>query len=430
MIKRFVKDNDVLKHVLTLLSGTVVAQILAIGMQPVLRRIFSVSDFGVMALYASAVGVLSIMATGRFEMAILLPKEDKNAKAVFRISIFISFLFNLTVFIVLLFLANDIANIIVERDLIKDITPRSLELVKYLIYCIPIGVFAISIYSAFNYLYTRSKDYKLLSIGRIGQSITSNGVNAGLGLSGFGFFGLFFGYILGHACSVLILFISKAKVLKGEVGQTRENLKNYRDFPTKSVPSALLNMLALQLPNFFIFSFFGAQILGFFDIIVKVLSMPLIVIGKSVSQVFYQKISADINEGKQIGAYVKKFSLRLFLIMLLPMTIIFFFGGPLFGWAFGAEYKQSGDLATYFSIFFLVRFVYYSQSTLFSAVRKIGVEFRQNLIFLISQISALLVGYYCFEDFQMTFKLLALSGFVCYTFFTLILIRTANQVNK
>jgi O-antigen/teichoic acid export membrane protein len=430
MIKRFVKDNEVLKHVLTLLSGTVIAQILAIGMQPVLRRMFSVSDFGVMALYASAVGVLSIMATGRFEMAILLPKEDKNARAVFRISIFISLLFNLAVFVVLLFLANDIANMIVEHNLITDITPETLELIKYLIYCIPLGVFALSVYNAFNYLYTRSKDYKLLSVSRIGQSLTSNGVNAGMGLAGVGFFGLFFGYVLGHICSVLLLFLSKTKVLKGELGKTKENLKKYRDFPTKSVPSALLNMVALQLPNFFIFSFFGAQILGFFDIIVKVLSMPLIVIGKSISQVFYQKVTADINQGKEIGAYVKKFSLKLFLIMLLPMAVIFFFGGPLFGWAFGSDYEQSGELASYFSIFFLVRFIYYSQSTLFSAMRKLGVEFRQNLIFLCTQIAALLIGCYYFDDYVITFKLLALSGFICYTLFTFVLIKTAQGGSK
>ncbi|MFT5821481.1 MAG: O-antigen/teichoic acid export membrane protein, partial [Crocinitomix sp.] len=90
----------------------------------------------------------------------------------------------------------------------------------------------------------------------------------------------------------------------------------------------------------------------------------------------------------------------------------------------------AGQLASYFAPFFLVRFVYFSQSTLFTAVRRIGVEFRQNLIFLISQITALLLGYYYFKDFELTFMLLAGSGFLCYSIFIIALINTAKKADQ
>ena len=430
MIKKILGKSELLRHVLTLLQGTVIAQLISVSMQMVLRRVFTVSDFGIMSLYASAIGVLVILSTGRYEMAIVLPKEDKNAKAIFRISVIISLAFNLLLLIILLFTAGQIMDLVLAHELIDPKEVTDISLVKYLIYCIPLGVFLLSLYNAFNYMFTRHKAYKTLSKNRIIQAVTVNGTSAAFGAGGFGFFGLFFGYALGLVTSVIFLFSSKLNLLKGEVGDTKENLKKYADFPKKSMPSGVINMLALQLPTFMIFGFFGAQISGIYDIITRVLNAPITMIGKSVSQVFYQKISTDLNEGKPISGYIKKSSIRLFLFMLIPMAIIFFFGPPLFAFFFGEKYRLAGELSTYFSLFFLVRFVYYSQSTLFSAVRKIGVEFRQNVIFLISQVSALLIGYYYYQDFEITFILLALSGFLCYSFFIFALIRTAKKVDE
>ncbi len=429
MLKKILNKNELLKHVFVLVQGTIIAQVIGVLMQLVLRRVFSVSDFGVMALYSSIVGVLVILASGRYELAIVLPKEDKNAKAIFKISLLLSLAFNVLLFVVLLFTSNYLLDVIVQHEMIELNEVKNLVSVKYLIYCIPIGVFAMTLYNSFNYWYTRSKSYRSLSNSRIIQSAGQNGSNAAFGAAGFGFFGLFFGLILGLVTSTLFLFLKNTKIFNGDIGDTKENLKKYNDFPLKSLPSGLVNILATQLPNFFIFGFFGAQILGLFDIITKVLNVPITMVGKSVSQVFYKKISDDIQEGKKIGGYVKKSSVRLFLFMLVPMLIIFFFGEHLFAWFFGEKYRLSGQLAGYFSLFYLVRFVYYSQSTLFSAVRKIGIEFRQNLIFLVLQLAALLIGYYYYEDFVTTFKLLAASGAICYLFFIFVLIRTAQKID-
>lgn len=429
MIKKLLGKSELLKHVIILLQGTVIAQVIGIAMQLVLRRMFTVSDFGIISLYTAAVGILATLATGRYEMAIVLPTEDKNARAIFRLSLIISLLFNLLLLVVLLFTGGYILELIINHELIDPKEVTNINAVKYLIYCIPIGVFGLSFYNSFNYLLTRKKDYRLLSNSRILQAVTVNGSSFGFGALHIGFFGLFYGYVLGLFTSIAFMALSKAEILKGEVGDVRASLKKYADFPTKSLPSGLINMLALQLPTFFIFGFFGAIIAGLYDIITRVLNAPITMVGKSVSQVFYQKISNDVNEGRPITGYIKKSSIRLFLFMLLPMTVIFFFGEDLFRFVFGEDYRVAGRLASYFSIFFLVRFVYYAQSTLFAAVRKLGVEFRQNLIFLVVQLLSLIIGYHYFHDFEMTFLILSLSGTVCYIFFIIVLIQTAKKVD-
>ena len=201
---------------------------------------------------------------------------------------------------------------------------------------------------------------------------------------------------------------------------------------SRDLVNGLLGLIGTPLKgvNEAIRVFFGAGVLGLYDIITRVLNVPLQMIGRSVSQVFYQKITSDLKEEKPIGPYVKKFSLRLFLFMAIPMAVIFFFGEPLFAFVFGDEYATSGRLASWFSVFFLVRFVYYAQSTLYPATRNIGIELWQNVVFLIVQIGTLIAGYYFFKDFEMSFILLAMGGFLCYFFFVLSLIRTANLADK
>lgn len=430
MFKKLLKKNEILKHILILVQGTVIAQLIGVAMQLILRRVFSVSDFGIIALYASIVGVLAIVASGRYEMAIVLPKDDDNARTIFRISLVFSLLFNVGLLIVLLFTGGWLLDIILINELIDPAEISNVNTIKYLIYCVPVGVFLMTLFNSFNYWFTRDKRYKDLSRSKIIQSVGQNGTQAVLGYTSSGFFGLFFGIVLGLFTSVVFLFFKDSTMFKGDRSKTKENLKEYRDFPFKSAPSGLVNMLANQLPNFFIFGFYGAEILGVFDIITRVLNIPLTMIGVSVSQVYYKKISDDLNDEKEIGSYVKRSTFRLFLVMLPPMILIFFFGEELFAFFFGEDYRLSGQLAAYFSVFFLVRFVYFSQSTLFSAIRKIGIEFRQNLIFLLSQLTALLIGYYHYNDFITTFKLLALSGFICYSFFIVVLIRSASKVGK
>lgn len=429
VVKKYLNRSELAKNVFVLVQGTVAAQLITILMQPVLRRLFTPDDFGVFALYSSAVGVLAVVASGRYEMAIMLPKEDRNALALFRLSVITSMVFNVALFLLAFLFGDYLVEKLLQHELIDPQKVSHLDWLVYAVYLVPLGVFVMSMINAINMIMTRHKVYKALSAGKVVQTGLANASHTGFGFSSVGFMGLLYGQLIGLIASAVFYFTVKRKLFVSERGSMKTNLSEYQDFPIKSVPSGLINMLALQLPNFMIFAFFGAGILGLYDVITKVLNIPMMMIGKSVSQVFYQKISADLNEKKPIGDYVRRFSLQLFVFMLLPMLVIVFFGEQLFGLVFGEEYELSGHLAAYFAIFFLVRFVYFAQSTLFSATRKLGIELRQNSLFLVSQLAALLLGHYYFKDFEITFILLAASGFLCYTIFVLSLIRTAYKVS-
>ncbi len=71
--------NSFLAPVMMLSSGTVLAQLINVGVLPALTRIYTPAEFGVFTVYLAVVAVLSSANTGRFEYAVLASETDADA---------------------------------------------------------------------------------------------------------------------------------------------------------------------------------------------------------------------------------------------------------------------------------------------------------------------------------------------------------------
>lgn len=65
-----------------LVGGTTGAQLLAVLAAPLLTRLYTPEDFGLLAVYASLLGLIAVIASLRYELAIPLPTDDTEAAAV------------------------------------------------------------------------------------------------------------------------------------------------------------------------------------------------------------------------------------------------------------------------------------------------------------------------------------------------------------
>jgi len=74
------------KAVLTLITGSSIAQLVSFAVSPLLTRLYAPEDFGVFQIFSSISGIAGVIATGRLEMAIMLPKERQNAINIFILS--------------------------------------------------------------------------------------------------------------------------------------------------------------------------------------------------------------------------------------------------------------------------------------------------------------------------------------------------------
>ena len=83
-VQALTRSSPALGHVLTLVTGTAVAQAVSLLMTLVLARQYTPEDFGQLATYTSVAGVVVAVAALRYDMAVMLPKRDAEALALTR----------------------------------------------------------------------------------------------------------------------------------------------------------------------------------------------------------------------------------------------------------------------------------------------------------------------------------------------------------
>jgi len=90
LIKRLKPKSEFSRNVLTLMTGTTIAQAIPIAISPILTRIYTPKDFGVFVLYMLIASVVAVIATGSYEHAIMLPKKDEDARNIFSLGFMIT----------------------------------------------------------------------------------------------------------------------------------------------------------------------------------------------------------------------------------------------------------------------------------------------------------------------------------------------------
>lgn len=386
MINRFKPKSEFSRNVLTLMTGTTIAQAIPIAISPILTRIYTPEDFGMFALYMSLASILSIMATGRYELAIMLPKKDEDAINIVALSILISFFVSFITLLIIYIFNTQITKLLGNP-----------EIANWL-YFIPLTVLLTGIYQSFNYWSNRKKQYKRLATSRVLQSATTSTSNLGMGFSGFGSSGLILGGVLGQSIATVILgkmiwredkdrlyVIKRLKIVA--------LLKKYIKFPKINMFHAFLNELKNPIINIILMKLYSSAILGQFYMINKILLLPSSLIGSSISQILYKDITTKHNNKEDYSKDILFMMMKLFSFASIPFFIIIFFGEEIFVFVFGNNWIIAGELSSSFSLYILFHFVASPISIVPLIVDKQKTAFYWNLVGAILYIGLFLIGY-------------------------------------
>jgi O-antigen/teichoic acid export membrane protein len=79
------------RGVSVLVGGTVGAQVIMVLAAPVLTRLYTPQDFGLLAVFAALLSIVVVVASLRYELAIPLPHDDREAAALLVLSLLIVF---------------------------------------------------------------------------------------------------------------------------------------------------------------------------------------------------------------------------------------------------------------------------------------------------------------------------------------------------
>ena len=413
-LKNKIFNNEFNKNVLILSGGTVIAQILPIAVSPILSRIYYPSDFGVLALFLSITSIVSVIANGRYELAIMLPEKDEDAINVaavgFIFNILVSFIFFLVV-------------LIFKNPLLKLLKAESLS---FWIYIAPLTVFFIGLFTILNYTNNRFKLYKDISKAIIMKGIVVSSIQVILGFFKTGPTGLISGEIISRVVANTKLFFNikntgLLKEIKKE--KIKEVAKRYSNFPKYSMWGALLNVSGYQITNILISAFFGSYYLGQYYMAFRILGIPSVFIGTAISQVFFKEATEEVQKtGKALNTF--KSTLKKLLIISIPIfLIIFILIKPLFPIIFGKEWKDAGLYAMILAPFFGIRFISSSLSLSIIIYEKNKIEILYNL--LINVIN--LLGVIIFNNFFYFIIYLTSALSIIYLTFLLYYYKLSNK---
>ena len=344
-----IKRSEFLRHVLTLVSGTAMAQAITIVMAPIIARIYLPAEYGLLGVYLSISGVLATLATLQFSHAILLPKEDKESNQVFYLCIINVLITTILVLIAMLFLGKILAQWLN--------TPEVGKWLKF----IPLSVLFSGVTSSMVIWANRFKKYKRISISRIIAAIFTVTSSLIIGILVDGPNGLIIGLLVGQGVGMIFLtyntfMFDRDKFNPINKQLIKEVIRKYKKFPIYSLPSEFINRISNQLPTLLFTTFYGASAVGLFNMSNRMLGLPSTFISQAVSEVFRQRASQDYNQLGNCRSILMKTLKTLLSLSVVPFVVIALFAPYIFAFVFGEPWREAGNYARILSFMYLMKF--------------------------------------------------------------------------
>jgi len=359
VISKLKPKSEFTKNVLTLMTGTTIAQAIPIAISPILTRLYTPEDFGVFALFVAITSIFGSIANGRYELAIMLPRRDEDAINIMALGFIINVTLSLFLLLIVIIFHDKIVSLLNN----KEISPW--------LYLVPVSVFLMGLFNLLNYFNNRKKFYKDLAKAKIYKSIGMAIVQISFGFVKVGAFGLISGQIFSQIISNTKLFfnIKRLNLLK-KIKKVKMIVfaKRYKKLPLYNLPNAFIDGFRLTMINVLIGKFFSLSMLGQFSLALRMVQTPSSLMGGAISQVFFQKIS--MSNKKEIKYIVKKFIFKAALVSLPLFIIIFLFGKNIFSLIFGEKWKVAGEIAQILTPWLFFNFLTAPLSTLFIKFNK------------------------------------------------------------
>lgn len=403
---KFSTQGGFLTAVSVLVGGTAFAQIIGFLCLPILTRLYAPEDYSVLGVYIAIVSILSVISCLRFDIAIPIPREEKEGKALLLLS-----LISNTIFVIILYLILFLGYSIIQSYKIA-------QQLSYWIWFIPLGVYIVGLYSTLQFWATRRKRFKDIAKTRMTQSIFGNSTSLIVGSLGGGFWGLILGQLLNYSGGLIKLAISAKQDLKFvKKSSLKKTFIKYSNFPKYSTFEALANTSALQLPLIIIASFLGGAEVGFLMMAMKILAIPMSLIGSAIAQIYLSEASQYYKENRLYNYTVIMVS-RIAKIIILPFVILAIISPYVFGYFLGDSWSGLGSYVLIMIPWFFMQILVSPVSMALNVIEKQRIALIIQLIGFFLRVVCLLIWHYlCFDNI---IEFFCISGFVFYMFYFLI----------
>ena len=382
------------RGVAEIILGTVVGQGVLVASAPVLSRLYDPADFALLQVFTGVVSIGAVLASLRLELAIPLARDRREARAVFRVGL---------VSLVAVATVVGLAGLATSDLWARGATLRALADLWWLV---PFTVAALALFQLVSAVLIRSERYRDLAGRNAVQGVATAAAQLAFGLAGVRPLGLLLGMSLGRLTS-LVSVVGRAPLFGRRAADAadvadasddhapltgadlRAALDRFRRFPLVTTWSALLNNAAQWAPAFVFPLTYGATAAGWLAFTMRLLTLPVTIVGQSVAQVFLGRgAAAQRSASGELPRLTWLAVRRLAAVGALPAVLLAVLGPWAFGWVFGSAWGPAGGYARVLAVAFFAQFVASPIGNVFNLAERQSVALVWDTVRLVLVVAA------------------------------------------
>ncbi|MAZ36467.1 MAG: hypothetical protein CL842_03330 [Crocinitomicaceae bacterium] len=372
--------SDVLKNISLLSSGTVLAQLIPLLFAPWIARIFDAKSFGEFAAIMGILNILSVIVNGRYELAVVLPKKVSQARALIIGTWGIGLIISVTILALLNLFKQEISSYFEIAFTFFD---------SILVFVCLIGI---AFWQPMNYFFIREKQYLKMTYNKFAKSISTVffTILVGVYFADSKLNGLVIGMCLGWVFIGIFTFWQGVTPIVRDFVNLKEvtssQLREYVNYPKFNAVPAVLNSLASQLGLYVFVYYFSTEIAGHYSFSKQYLYVPLSILGVSLSQVYFQRMSEKFKNKQSVIKELKILFAVLASLSTIVCLVVVFFSVELFDFIFGSEWLLSASISKKLVFAFGIQFMVSPLSMILHAINQVKLASIFPIVYLISML--------------------------------------------
>ncbi|MCY6331578.1 oligosaccharide flippase family protein [Bacteroides fragilis] len=411
--------NEFTRNLLTLSSGTVIAQIIPMLATLILSRLYTPDEMGEWGIFSSYAAILSVIACLKYDNAIVKPVRVVDAYNLSFISVVIGLIFISLLYILILIVDA------FQYDYLFQLSRTS-------IYILPLYVLCLLCVQVLNNLANKTKQYSSLALSSIVRSITQAISRITLGYCSFTNIGLIIGAVLGAFLNVIVL-VRKLRFIYYfshcfSNKKSCDLVQQYKDFPKYDLLSNVLNSISSNIPVIILSYFFLDDVVGYFSMALTLLFIPMSIIGTSLGQLYYRDACELHEKNVSLSGLTKKIFIPTYIGCSIFMLVLIWGGEVIFSFLLGHEWATVGKYATYMSIWLLLVTSVSPLSSVFYVKNKQILNVYFNILGLFLRVVVLLIGGYYLHSSDLAILLFGIVSCLFFAVQGLIIKKMADVV--
>lgn len=329
------KKSSILKETGTLLGGNVLAQVIALAAYFILMRIFSPDDYGLYNIFYSYIEVLIILSTLKYELAVVVADDDREANDLAGLALRINTLVSLVLLTIVLVLW------------LTGMLPGNFAQLGWMVLLIPPMVFFCGTSRVYGALFNRMHRYRSIAVNETVNAGTGALLKIALGLLGMLQAGMPVGTVAGRAIAnityrVKLRQLGRTPSFHGDRTAAFSVMRKHRNFPFFVASKDFINSLSYNLPFLWLALYFDRAEVGLFALALTFTFRPANLLNTAIEKVYYARTAEGVRQGEPVGRMISRMLLVVNAIALPVCILAWFAAEPVFSFCFGGRWAGCG----------------------------------------------------------------------------------------